>query len=444
MRPVACAALIAAIAIAAQGDTHDRDEQLVHSLTVFNGSGYSSTFSPESSDTIYLLADIDNFLALRKTFVHYRPADDALKIDTALLNATVEGVLEISGGAGDSRYLLMEDYTYYKLRSNGAADWRTATGPEAHLVYLDYTEKLRRYREGIDDYRLDRATYDYMVNELERRIGEQRQAGGDIARLEEVLRGLAAPARPRFPDEYMAPPVRVERAFVVNLPAGSYRTRLVSRDGRILEGSEKTIVAFGRLGEPTVGYEVIPGDKWNRPVESRSSDSVIYVDGSSDLFLIAYHQHEYTDLFYEKLVRNDARGSPGLRRHVSFQVVPDVRLAVLDRGGPVTTIEALPYFVDQERTGSYGYRIVPFDAGGAHLNRKPGFEAFHVEQDRYGTRIRVALVDSRGGIIDTSMRRIRLLDGSPSAGALVPLAFLPLAVGVGVGIVRLKITSRKP
>ena len=195
MRPVACAALIAAIAIAAQGDTHDRDEQLVHSLTVFNGSGYSSTFSPESSDTIYLLADIDNFLALRKTFVHYRPADDALKIDTALLDATVEGVLEISGGAGDSQYLLMEDYTYYKLRSNGAADWRAATGPAAHLVYLDYTEQLRSYREGIDDYRLDRATYDYMVNELERRIGEQRQTGGDIARLEEVLRGLAAPGK---------------------------------------------------------------------------------------------------------------------------------------------------------------------------------------------------------------------------------------------------------
>lgn len=444
MRPVACAALIAAIATAAQGDIHDRDEQLVHSLTVFNGSGYSSTFSAESSDTIYLLADIDNFLTLRKTFVHYRPADDALKIDTALLDATVDGVLKISGSAGESQYLLMEDYTYYKLRSDGAADWRAATGPEAHLVYLDYTEKLRRYREGIDDYRLDRATYDYMVNELERRIGEQLQAGGDFARLEEVLRGLAAPARPRFPDEYAAPPVRVDRAFVVNLPVGSYRTRLVSRGGRVLEGSEKTVVAFGRLGEPTVGYEVIPGDKWNRPVESRSSDSVIYIDGSSDLFLIAYHQHEYTDLFYEKLVRNDARGSPGLRRHVSFQVVRDVRLAVLDRDGPATTIEALPYFVDQERTGSYGYRIVPFDAGGAHLNRKPGFEAFHVEQHRYGPRIRVALVDSRGGIIDTSMRRIRLLDGSPSAGALVPLAFLPLAAGVGVGIVRLKITSRRP
>ena len=442
VRAVACAVLLVAIATAAQGESHDRDEQLVYSLTVFNGSGYSSTFSAESSDTIYLLADSDNFVALRKTFVYYRPADDALKIDTTLLDATVDGFLEISVGAVDSHYLLMKDYTYYRLRSDGAANWRTATGPEAHLVHLDYADKLRKYREGMDDYRLDRATYDYMVDELERRIREQRQTGGDVARLEEVLRGLAAPARPRFPEEYAARPVRVERAFVVNLPAGRYRARLVRGDGKILEGSEKTIMAFGRLGEPTVGYEVIPGDKWNRPVESISNDSVIHVDGSSDLYLIAYHQHEFIDLFYEKLMRNDARGSPGLKRRVSFQVVPDVRLAVLDRNGPVTIVETLPYFVDQERSGSYGYRIVPFDADGAHRNREPGFEAFHVERDRYGTRIRIALVDRQGDAIATSRRRIRLLDGSSSAGALAPLAFLPLAVGVGVGIARLKITSR--
>ena len=442
VKPIAWVALIVVIVTAvAHGHIHDRDEQLIYSLTVFNGSGYSSTFSAEPSDTMYLLADSDNFLTLRKTFVYHRPADDALKTDTTLLNATVDGFLEISGRNFDSQSLLMEDYTYYNLRSDGEASWRIATGPEAHLAYFDYTEELRRYREGIDDYRLDRATYDYMVNELERRIEEQHQKGGDIAKLEEVLRGLGAPTRPEFPEEYVAPPVRVDRAFVVNLPAGSYRARLVRDNGRVLEGSEKMIIAFGRLGEPTVGYEVIPGDKWNRPVESKSNDSVIYIDGSSDLYLIAYYQHEFIDLYYEKLVRNDAKGSPGLRRRVSVQEIPDVRIAVLDPDGPVTTIERLPYFVDQERTGSYGYRIVPFDPAGAHVNREPSLEAFHIDLDRYSARIRVALVDSQGDIIDDSMRRIRLLDGSTSAGVLVLLAFLPLAVGIGVGFARLKITS---
>ena len=445
MRPAACAAVLAVIATVlatpAQADSHDRDEQLIHSLIVFNGSGYSRTFSAGSSDTIYLLADTDNFVTLRKTFVFYRPADDALHTDTTLLDAPVDGFLEITGQGGAAQSFSMQDYTYYNLRGDGAARWRTATGPEAHRVYSDYTQKLRAYREGLDAYRLDRATYEYMVAELEKRIEQQSREGGDTARMEEVLRGLAAPARPEFPDEYAAAPVRVDRAFVVNLPPGSYRTRLVRGDGKVLEGSEKRIVAFGRFGEPTVGYEVIPGDRWNRPVESNSRHSVIYVDGSSDLYLVAYHQHEFIDLYYEKLLRNDARGSPGLRRHVFVQEIPGLRMAVLDAGRRIAIIDKLPWFVQQERTASHGYRIVPFDPEGAHGDRQPSLQAFHIDLDRYGARFRVALVDGRGDIVAGSMRRIRVPNGSTSAGVLLLAAFLPLAVGIGVTLARWRFTT---
>ena len=441
MKLAACLALLAVLAAAAHGDSHDRDEQLVHSLVVFNGSGYSRTFGAESSDTIYLLADTDNFVTLRKTFVFYRPADDALNTDTTHLDATVDGFLEISKRGGEAQSRSMEDYTYYNLRGDGAARWRTATGPDAHHVYADYNEKLRVYREGLDQFRLDRATYDYMVGELERRIEEQNRTGGDTARLEKVLRELAVPTGPEFPEEYAAAPVRVERAFVVNLPAGTYRTRLLRADGKVLEGSEKTIVAFGRFGEPSVGYEVIPGDKWNRPVESNSRNSVIYVDGSSDLYLVAYHQHEFVDLHYEKLLRNDATGSPGMRRRVFVQEIPDLRIAVLSPGGRIATIDKLPWFVEQERTTSHGYRVVPFDPDNAHPDREPSLTAFHIDLDRHGPRIRVALVDSQGTIIDGSLRRIRLLGQSVSANALVLLAFLPLAIGLAVALARRKITS---
>ena len=445
VKPIACVALLAVIATllatAAQADSHDRDEHLIHSPIVFNGSGYSRTFSAESSGTIYVLADTDNFVTLRKTFVYYRPADDALNTDTTHLDAVVDGSLEIAGRTGHAQSLQMEDYTYYNLSGDGAARWRTATGPDAHHVYADYQEKLRAYREGLDAYRLDRATHEYMVAELERRIEEQKQSGGDMARLQEVLGGLAAPTGPAFPEEYAAAPVRVDRAFVVNLPAGTYRTRLVRGDGKVLEGSEKTIVAFGRFGEPTVGYEVIPGDRWNRPVESNSPDSVIYADGSSDLYLIAYHQHEFIDLHYEKLLRNDASGSPGMRRRVFVQEIPNLRIAVLDPGGRIATIDKLPWFVEQERTTSHGYRILPFDPDGAHPDRAPSLTAFHIDLDRYGPRIRLALVDSQGTIIDGSTRRIRRLFRSASVNALVLLALLPLAAGLGVALARRKIMS---
>ena len=77
MKPAVCVALLAVIAtvlVTAQADSHDRDEQLIHSLIVFNGSGYSRTFSAESSDTFYLLADTDNFVTLSSSATRPGPA----------------------------------------------------------------------------------------------------------------------------------------------------------------------------------------------------------------------------------------------------------------------------------------------------------------------------------------------------------------------------------
>ena len=118
-----------------------------------------------------------------------------------------------------------------------------------------------------------------------------------------------------------------------------------------------------------------------------------------------------------------------------------MRMAVLDAGGHVATVERRPYFVEQMRTTSLAYRIVPFDPDDAHRDREPSLEAFHVDLERYGRGFRVALVDSRGDMIDATLRRVRLLDGSPPSHALVLLALLPLAVGVGVTVARWRFTS---
>ena len=52
VKPIACVALLVVIVTAAQADSHDRDEQLVYALTIFDGSGYSSTFSAEDRKSV--------------------------------------------------------------------------------------------------------------------------------------------------------------------------------------------------------------------------------------------------------------------------------------------------------------------------------------------------------------------------------------------------------
>ncbi len=63
-----------------------RVEQLIYSLTAFNGSDYSSTFALQTADTIYLLAGTDNLLSVRKTLVYWWPITAEWKTDTDSLN----------------------------------------------------------------------------------------------------------------------------------------------------------------------------------------------------------------------------------------------------------------------------------------------------------------------------------------------------------------------
>ena len=72
-RAAAMALLILAPSILAHADVPVRTEQVIYAIVAYNGKDYSPTFAPESSDTIYLLADSDNFLSVRKTFIYWWP-----------------------------------------------------------------------------------------------------------------------------------------------------------------------------------------------------------------------------------------------------------------------------------------------------------------------------------------------------------------------------------
>ena len=74
MRRRGAAVLVfAAIAMNAAADVPVRMEQVIYSVVAFNGKDYSPTFVPAVSDTIYTIANTDNFFSVRDTFVYWWP-----------------------------------------------------------------------------------------------------------------------------------------------------------------------------------------------------------------------------------------------------------------------------------------------------------------------------------------------------------------------------------
>ena len=228
------------------------------------------------------------------------------------------------------------------------------------------------------------------------------------------------------------PPSTVQQAFILNLPVGEYDIRFLTSSGEVMEGSERRIVTFEKRRAEAVGMEVIPGDKWTRPVESTSPGSVLYVDGSTDLYLRPFYQQEYNDLFYEKLRRNDAKGNPGLMKWVRIQQVPGAALSVGAGAGRSRAVEPRmvqeePFFVEQIPGGALGYRIVPFDPEGAHRGREPSLRAFRLPVSARQPVLRLRVLDRAGEVLPSSDRQVRIVTPSTNGLAHPPAGRRPAA-----------------
>ena len=425
----------------AYGDVPTRTESLVYSILAFNGKDYSETFAPETADTIYLIAGTDSFLSLRKTLVYFWPLTGELKTDTQNLDEELAGTLECTGPGRARRSFAPIRFTYFNVRGEYELNWRVARGAEADAEMQRWRGIVERYRAAVDDYQRRSMAYEEELAALTSRIQRLRDQGRDVAALVDELTELKKPEQPPPPADYVVPPAGIREAFILNLAEGTYAIRLRNPDGTIMEGSEKRLVVFNRRRAESIGYEVIPGDKWTRPVLSHTPSGVLYVDGSTTLFLRPFLQEEYNDRSYQKAIRNDARGNPSLMTWVKIQQVPKAAIEARTGDAAAVTLREQPFFVEQISGATLGYRIVPYDPLGAHQGQDPSIIAFRIPMSPDRSVIRLRTLDGRGAVLPGSEREIRVPSRGPARLLLLLAALAPLLVMAIVLVVRSRRSS---
>ena len=402
-------------------------EQFIYSIVAYNGRDYSGTFVRQPVGSLFLIAGRDNFISARTTMVYYWPLTKSYRLDTNTIDHQFGGKLRITGN-GIDRTLGMEKYTYYNVRGEYELNWKVAKGPAAEQAYAAYEKVVSDYENAVYAYQQAQSTYQQKLQNLAQEITALRNKGGNTARLVEQLRSLKQPSPPQTPSTYTSPPVAPQNAFVVNLPAGVYHIELINPNGTIMQGSEKRLVVFSSSGAETVGYDVIPGDKWTRPETSTSPGSVLYVNGTTDLYLRPYFEKQYNELDHQRLVNNDARGNPNMESWVKLQQVPNARVT-LSADGRSSTEKQEPFAVEQLQGGSLGYKIVPWGQAQHQGGQKPDIIAFHVPISLSNRVIRVSTLDEHGKLLRGSAREIRVVAGNGPQFILVILILLPLLAG---------------
>ena len=188
----------------------------------------------------------------------------------------------------------------------------------------------------------------------------------------------------------------------------------------------------------SIGYEIFPAVRWTQPTNSTTLASVLYVDGTSDLYVRPFFQTEYKDLQYNKLINNQDSGNPNMYRWVKIQQVPDssVRITV---GKERSEVFEKPYIVEQSKTTALGYTITPYDPNGIHVGKNPSISALHIPLNPTMKELEFSLLaDSSKETSRSSTRVIRIITGVHHEAISILLLFLPIVALFVVLLVRKK------
>lgn len=419
-------ALAVLVIIPAVADVPVRKEELIYSIMAFLGKEYSGTFARQDADTFYIMAGVDNFITLRKTLVYFWPITQDWKVDTDALNKPFEGTIEIKGKNMPLKQLKQVRYTYYNAPGEYQVNWKVFMGSAADKEWKKYSKLVAEYWKAVGKYYKEKAQYEAGLNALTRRISEARKKGKDTKKFLKDLNALKKPPeQPKGPSYYVRP---LEKAFIFNLPPGEYTVRFLTKDGKIMEGSEKKVVVYKKRRADGVGYDVIPADRWTRPVQSNTPSSVLYIDGTTDLYLRPFYQDEFNDLYYNKTLKNDSRGNPNIMKWVRIQQVPKARVEVTRKGATTQVVLEKPYYIQQTKGASLGYKIVPFDPKKQGEGRQPSLRAFYIPIQRDMKYLKIRLQDKNGNYLKGSDRQVRIIIRSQNSLFILLLSLLPLAL----------------
>lgn len=398
-------------------------EQLIYWPYVTNGGEYRRVAYPQQVDTLRVLADTPLVLEARRTVVSYWPLTGEYLADLSTRNDPVAGQLEIVAPGGEVRRVPARPFTIWYPNGVGAGTSQLLFDDAARSVYDTYVADATRAAADAQAYELRRA---------------EQQAAVDAWLKAAAAKTAPLPPPPAElteepPAAYTGYASQIEEAPVVSLPAGEYSIRWRATDGSIVPGSERRLVSFSARRQ-AVGYRLLPENRWTQPAELFSPDQVLYLGGSTAVFLQPILVEEYNTSLYARIFQPQLLDAPdsALFTWVPRRPIQGATLEVRQGQDVLSTITEIPYRVEQSAAANRGYTIRPVAADGSTV--KPDFTAMRLPADT-APSTQLALVNPDGVEITGSRRDVRTVATGVGAFVYAPAA-IPLFLLLGTRLRR--------
>ena len=412
--------LASPISVFAQETEHH--EAFVYGINAVVPNAVIGTFAPPAVDTIYLLAGETSIISPRITNIHYWPLTNEYRPSWSTLNEPVEGSLEIRRGFQKVAMVEQTAYTiHFKVGEGGGNEHSLFVGEEAITAHAQFEADQLAYQDAVLAYEEARQAWLSATHESQQQgtpSNSVQSAPVELVPLNTMSNGL-------------------NRGFPVNLDAGNYRIRTRKADGTIVPNSERRLVVFSPR-RTTIGYGLLPEQRWTIPDESNEPESVILGATDTVVYLKPYFTSEYPSIPYHRLQypQDTSEVQEGEWTWVAGKPIKDVVLERLGNGRVSEQIPLLPYTVRQTADVELGYEILPYDSSTLDVTPRVDFVAFRLlftDDDRNFT---VQLRSLDGTLLEGSNRAVHVASESYRIVFWL-IGSLPLLVGGSILLWRL-------
>ena len=375
----------------------ERRDVTVISGRLWDGYQFGEMFLPSTSPVLTVVAGQDSAISYVRTQEYYWPLSRQVYVDFESRRDPVAGTLRIERDgqmvAEVPRQVFSIDYPQGAVNGNGRLLWGEEA-EEGHAAYRQSEIEVNR-----------------------RRIAAQRaQTAYEQALLQAARAGSrdAVPAPPPLPEPSLRLVTTPVPGYRIALDPGDYQIRLVE-DGREVPETRRTLRVIALDGRAELVADILPEERWTRPLPSNTPDARIYARAGSVFYLTLAEATRFRESDYRAVLTPQAPGSADwdlwVRRKPS-----DVGTLMLSGKAEAVPLARTAFKVEQTRSSGFGYAVRP-----ARADETAEMEAFavtvpaagagrlHLDIPEVGFTREVVVVGARSDAISCLMALVPVL-----------------------------------
>jgi len=330
------------VAVPSRAMEPERRDAVVVAGRVWDGFAFKDMFLPSQMSTLHLMGGSDSAITFVETREYYWPLSRQVYVDFDGKRDELGGELRITRNGRLVATVLPASYATVFPKGAVNGDARLLWGDDAAAAFDTYEEEERSFARRYEEASKRRGDY------------ERKLVQTGAARMQGQTAPVIQPPEP-LPEPNLRLVTKPVPAYRIALGPGEYDMMLYEA-GKPVVDTARHLQVLDLSQRATLVGEVVPEERWTRPIPSNTDSQRIFVRPGSTFYLTLFDADRFDESEYIPVVSPQSDAVVGRQTFVRRK--PSEVTAVETRFGPDEREVALSRLkVEQTSGAGFGYRV---------------------------------------------------------------------------------------